>query len=198
MDPLTVIGTAGAVANIVDLIGKTIGAIYQLRQEWKEADLTLLSLTAQLTALRGALNKIKEWVECDLENSYYQAAMDLDASVACCKILIGKIDAVLSTLYKSPDENLDFASKLRLVSGSRTIKNVQDMIQNQTSALTLLLTVMNRSGCRRPAVLVTNQPTARIYLTKKLCFESRAAGKHSNASKVTLGHSLFIVILHPS
>lgn len=60
MDPISIIGTAGALANIVDVIGQTIKAVRTLRNEWKDADLTLLSLTSKLTALRAALSKIKE------------------------------------------------------------------------------------------------------------------------------------------
>jgi guanine nucleotide-binding protein G(i) subunit alpha len=59
-DPLSIIGAVGAVANIVDLIAKSIKSVHELQNRWKEADVTLLNLMAQLTALRAALTEIKK------------------------------------------------------------------------------------------------------------------------------------------
>jgi len=59
-DPITIIKTIGAVANIVDLILKTIYSVRDMQGRWKEADLAFLSLASQLTALRAALIKIQE------------------------------------------------------------------------------------------------------------------------------------------
>ncbi len=71
------IGTVGAIAKIIDVVSKTIGIIRELQNEWKEADLTFLSLAAQLTAFRAALAKIQEWTDNDLGDSHHQLVMDL-------------------------------------------------------------------------------------------------------------------------
>jgi hypothetical protein len=142
-DPISIIGTFGAVANIIDVVGKTISTIRELRDEWKEADLTFLSLAAQLTALKAALTKIKEWTDNELGESHHQLVMDLDVSMSCCRMLIGKINILLSKLHQTADETLDFSSKVKLVFGSKTIDDVQKLIEQQTSALTLLLTACN-------------------------------------------------------
>lgn len=39
-DPISIIGTVGALANIIDAVNKAIGTISELRNQWKEADLT--------------------------------------------------------------------------------------------------------------------------------------------------------------
>ena len=65
-DPITIIGTVGAVANIIELVSKTINSIRDLRGKWKEADLAFLSLASQLTTLRAALTKIQEWSDDEL------------------------------------------------------------------------------------------------------------------------------------
>ena len=142
-DPISIIGTFGAVANIIDVVGKTISTIRELRDEWKEADLTFLSLAAQLTALKAALTKIKEWTDNELSDAHHQLVMDLDVSMSCCRMLIGKINTLLSKLYQTADETLDFSSKVKLVFGSKNIDDVQKLIEQQTSALTLLLTACN-------------------------------------------------------
>lgn len=92
-DPITIIGTVGALANIVDLVSKTIKSMRDLQGRWKQADLTFLSLAAQLTALRAALQKIQQWSVGELAGDPdYQLIMDLDVSISCCRLLIGKFD----------------------------------------------------------------------------------------------------------
>ncbi len=53
-----------------------------------------------------------------------------------------KIDVLVSGLQMT-DETLDISSKVKLVIGSKTIDHVQKLIEQQTSALTLLLTTYN-------------------------------------------------------
>ena len=142
-DPISIIGTFGAVANIIEVVSKTISTIREIRDEWNEADLTFLSLAAQLTALKAALTKIKEWTDNEFGDPHHQLVMDLDVSMSCCRMLIGKIDILLSELHQTANKTLDFSSKVKLVFGSKTIDDVQKLIEQQTSALTLLLTVCN-------------------------------------------------------
>lgn len=85
--------------------------------------------------------------------------MDLDDSISCCKILMEKIDAVVSRLHRTPSEGtLLFTSKMKLVFGSTSIDGVQKLIENQTNALTLLLTAVNRYSfhnlCRTQSLLI--------------------------------------------
>jgi hypothetical protein len=142
-DPISIIGTFGAAANIIDVVGKTISTIRELRDEWKDADLTFLSLAAQLTALKAALTKIKEWMENELGDPHHQLVMDLDVSMSCCRMLIGKIDLLLSKLHQTADRTLDFSSKVKLVFGNKHINDVQKLIERQTNTLNLLLTACN-------------------------------------------------------
>jgi len=99
-DTISIIGAVGALANIIDAVNKAIGTICELRNQWKEADLAFLSLTAQLTALQAALRKLKEWVDSDIGDAHHQLVMDLDASIRCCGMLLAKIDSLLSELQR--------------------------------------------------------------------------------------------------
>lgn len=145
IDPISIIGTAGAVANIIDVVAQTIKTVRQLRNEWNEADLTLLSLTSQLAALRAALVKIESWsTAVKDEDVHHEMFIDLDASVSCCQLLTNKIEAVVSKLHRTPgDTSLRFSDKIRLVCGNNALDGVQKMIANQTSSLTLVLTAIN-------------------------------------------------------
>lgn len=143
-DPLTIIGGVGAICNIIEAASKVISTLNSLRHRWATADMTLLSLAAQLTALRAALSKIQTW----MEDSYtqvlhYQLTMDLETSVACCNLLITELGAVVSGLEDCVDRPLDFARRLRVAFSHRKVDDVEKLLQQQTSALNLLLTTWN-------------------------------------------------------
>jgi hypothetical protein len=143
-DPLTIIGSIGAVANIIDLVTKTISSIRDVRGQWKDADLAFLSLTSQLSALRAALVKIREWSDNELSiDPDYQLIMDLDVSMGCCRMLVGKFDEFFLKLDQTADEPFDFAGKVKFVFGTRDLDDVQRMVERQVGAMTLLLTACN-------------------------------------------------------
>src|ERR1700712_2193167 len=142
-EAIAVIGTVGAVANIIDILGKTISAISELRDEWKEADFTFLCLISQLTALRAALTKIQEWMDMEIADPHHQLVMDLSTSMVSCRVLISKLDGRISQLRQSTDKTLDFSSKIKLIFGSKGMDELQKMIERQTNVLTLLLVACN-------------------------------------------------------
>ena len=150
-DPLSIIGTVGAVANIIEVASKTIKSLHDLHSRWRDADFTTLNLIAQLTALRAALAKIQKWIDRstdDVEGTtsqHHQLAMDMDLSMTCVRMLIGKLDAEAEGLKRCADEDgngrLDLGSKIKVVFGGKGLgEEWQKMIERQVSALTLLLT----------------------------------------------------------
>lgn len=68
--------------------------------------------------------------------------MDLDAPMRCCSVLLDKIEILLSGLQIA-DGTLDLRNRIKLVFGSRNIDHIQRLVEQQTSALTLLLTTCN-------------------------------------------------------
>lgn len=142
-DPITIIGATGAVANIIDVIGKTINGLRELHSRWKEVDFTFINLIAQLTALKAAVNKIQEWMESDVVEPHHQLVMDLEASISCCRMLIDKIDSQVSELRQKADYTLEFQSKMTLIMKSGILEELQKMVERQTNALTLLLSACN-------------------------------------------------------
>ncbi|KAL4785438.1 hypothetical protein BJX76DRAFT_324643 [Aspergillus varians] len=50
-DPVSIIGTAGALVNVIQIVSQTILAIRDLQSDWSDADFTFLSLASQLSAL---------------------------------------------------------------------------------------------------------------------------------------------------
>jgi len=142
-DPLTIIGAAASVANIVELLGKTVSTLHTLLSRWKEADFTFINLIAQLTALKAALSKLQEWMDTDMDEPHHQLVMDLEASVTCCRMLVRRMDSEVEDLQQNSGTGLDAQNKIKLVVKNGTLEELQKMVDRQTSALTLLLTVCN-------------------------------------------------------
>lgn len=142
-DPVSIIGTAGALANIIQIVSQTIVAIRDLQSDWNDADLTFLSLTSQLSALRLALTKIEEWMGTDTGDAHHQLVMDLDDSINCCKVLLKKLKGLVDSLQQKQNEALSFQSKIKLVFGRKSIDDIQKLLEHQTNALNLLLTACN-------------------------------------------------------
>ncbi|QMW27037.1 G-protein alpha subunit-domain-containing protein [Aspergillus flavus] len=154
-DPVSIIGTAGALANIIQIVSQTIVAIRDLQSDWNDADLTFLSLTSQLSALRLALTKIEEWMGTDTGDAHHQLVMDLDDSINCCKVLLKKLKGLVDSLQQKQNEALSFQSKIKLVFGRKSIDDIQKLLEHQTNALNLLLTACNcQTGAEQKALLV--------------------------------------------
>ena len=145
MDAITILGTAGAVVNIIDLIGKSINTLRKLHEKWKDAEFIILNLITQLIALKAALSKISEWISSDLayHPHHYQLVMDLGESIGCCKMLVKSMDSQLARLQCGSDNKLDFESRLRVVFEDKISQDFQKYIKRQTNALTLLLVACN-------------------------------------------------------
>jgi hypothetical protein len=142
-EALAIVGSIGAISSLVAGISKVILLITDLTAVWDDADLTLLSMASQLTALRAATTKIQEWMDGGFQDAHHQLVMDLDVSIKCCHLLISKVEAFLSELSDFTEKPLDLRHKFKVVFGSAGPENVQKLIERQTSALTLLLTACN-------------------------------------------------------
>ena len=142
VDPITIIGTAGAIANIIDVATKTINALRDLYDRWKDADFTLLNLIAQITALKAALSKIQQWLDSENERlQHHQLTMDLDASITCCRMLITRMNSAIQELNRGAAGGLDLGSKIKVVLGERKHEEFQKLIDRQISVLALVFSV---------------------------------------------------------
>lgn len=142
-DPLTIVGSAGAICNIVDVVGKSISALNELRTRWKDSDLIFLSLVSQLVSLRAALEKVRAWSESEEQQLHHQLIMDLDVCIACCKLLIIKLDEFISSLDQPTSKSLDATAKARVVFRVSSLEGIQKLLERQTNALVLILTACN-------------------------------------------------------
>jgi hypothetical protein len=139
------IGAVSAIIAIIELIGKSTTVLREVYDRWKDADLAILNLVAQLTALKAALNKIKEWLSSDLESTpqHHQLVLDMQLSLGCCEIAMESMYNRISQLRWTNRNGLMVQSKLKAVFEDKAIKNFQKSLRGQTDALNLLLTACN-------------------------------------------------------
>lgn len=149
MDAITILGTTGAVANIIDTVCRSIKMLRDLHDRWKGADFVVLNLITQLVALKAALAKIEQWISSDLayKAHHYQLVMDIGESIGCCRILVKSMEDQLAALKCDEHNTLDFQSRLQVVFADKAGRDFQKYIKRQTSALTLLLVACN---CKTP------------------------------------------------
>jgi hypothetical protein len=140
---LGVIGSLGAIVNIIDGTSKAISTISDLIAQWKDADLTLLSLRAQLSAFRAALRRIQEWLNSELPEPHHQLVMDLDETLPFCEILITRLGTVFAEWESSVERPTATSSRWKVVFGKKGLDHVLVLVERQTNALTLLLTACN-------------------------------------------------------
>ncbi|CZR66446.1 uncharacterized protein PAC_16347 [Phialocephala subalpina] len=162
-DPLTIIGATASVASIVELLGKTVSALHTLHSRWKEADFTFINLITQLTALKVALSKLKEWMDTDMDEPHHQLVMDLEASVNCCRMLVRRMDSEVEDLQQNSGTGLDAQSKIKLLVKNGTLEELQKMVDRQTSALTLLLTVCNCKAISEQKIMLEKTSARKIF-----------------------------------
>lgn len=145
MDPFTAIGTAASITGIIEVICKTVKSLRELHERWKDADLTILNLISQLSALKAALNKIGEWISEDFADipQHHQLVIDLEDSITCCRMLMKSMDTQIEKLDFNPNNSLNFGSKIRVVLEDKARKDFQQFIERQISVLYLLLTACN-------------------------------------------------------
>lgn len=142
-EALSIIGAISSIAGIIDVLGKAINVIYELRNQWSEAANTVVGIVAQLVALKAALAKIKEWTESKVDEPHHQLTIDLDGSISCCKMIVERIDSWLSELQRKPNGELEVSAKFKVTLGSKSMDDLQKNLGYQVNALNLLLNACN-------------------------------------------------------
>ena len=140
---LGVLGAVGAIVNIIDGTSKAISTIGSLTAQWNDADLTLFSLESQLSVFEATLRRIQDWLEHEPVESHHQLVMDLDKTLACCKLLIARLEDFFSDCEPQVGRPIVVSNRWKVVFGKKGLEHVLLLVERQTTALTLLLTAYN-------------------------------------------------------
>jgi hypothetical protein len=141
MELISVFGFVGTIAGILDILGRSMLSLHDLRNRLKEADLTVTLLIGQLKAVNAALNQIHLWMEessCEDPN-HFQLSLDLESSLSSCYLFIGLIDDQISELKWDEQDELKFASRARVILKDARTKGCLNHLGLLISSLNLLL-----------------------------------------------------------
>jgi len=94
----------------------------EVRSEYQIADLKILTFETQLAALRSVLLKIKEWAETETSDPHHQLTIDLDRSISCCRLLVDKIQMLLSGLQPNQASRSSRRGKVKFVFEAKEMK----------------------------------------------------------------------------
>lgn len=140
---LAVVGSVGAIINIIDGASKIISVIHNLQQQWHDADLAVLSLASQLSAFRAALRRINDWLDSEVPAAHHQLVMDLDETLSFCNVLIIQIETLSAGWEQLLEDPKSIAGRWKVTFGNKGLDNVLVLVERQTNALTLLLSACN-------------------------------------------------------
>lgn len=62
MDPVSVVGLAGALIGIADVLSRSIGGLISLQSKYRSSSLVVSLLIGQLTTLKAALGQVQKWL----------------------------------------------------------------------------------------------------------------------------------------
>lgn len=145
MDPASVIGLAGAVAGLADVIARTVVTLSDLRNAYSQSDFKLSALICQLSTLKASLSHIAEMVNTTYGNTpspSTQFCEDLRVSMYGCEAMVSALDTRLAKFHQNETIGLSILGKIEVVLDDSTINEYLSMLNNQTNALQLLLTTL--------------------------------------------------------
>ncbi|OCT51425.1 hypothetical protein CLCR_08257 [Cladophialophora carrionii] len=142
MDPVSgALGVVAGVTSIVSVIGKSVVALNQLRQKYRDAELNITLLTGQLRIVQRALLQVQGWAESlQGDSQYYQLLIDLGDAVTHCKILVEYIHNQISKFQWGDDALLGPGSKVIYLLEDQATKDCLTRLDHHINALNLCLT----------------------------------------------------------
>ena len=175
MDPLTIVGVAGAIVGVIDVITRSVRSLCNLQTKFKGSDLTISLLIGQLSTLKAALYQINEWIDTSLVTvqQRQRVVLDLNASLESCKVVIQLLDDRVSHFEKINDNAMCIQSRVLYLWEQTGITEYLNHLNNQTVALNLLLTALQwlvHHQIFRSSINFTNDGSkADQFLSKDLC-----------------------------
>ena len=141
MDPVTgALGVVAGVTSIVSVIGKSLTALNQLRQKYRDAELNINHLTGHLRIVQTALLQVQKWAECLPDNSQHFAfVVDLESAISYCSMLVDYIHKQISKFSWDDDQLLGTGSKVIYLLEDQATKDCLNRLDHSINALNLCL-----------------------------------------------------------
>lgn len=149
MEPISAVGLTGSLISCVKIITSSINSLLSLQTNYRQADLTVQLFLGQLSTLRAALNGICQWINNSLVGvpQHEQLVLDLTTSIEGCKVLLLILSDRIALLDRNGVdqdgvESLSIRGKTQLLWAEKESNQYFSHLNNQISALNLLLTAL--------------------------------------------------------
>lgn len=144
MDPASILGLIASAGAIARAITKTIRDLSDLRAQYTDANLRIRLLVQELSTIKSALSQINDWAHF-LDDNHNQAELKdalqvaLDGVELAMGALAEEVHALVHDTSTSANADLSFRGKTRFAWNEQNMKEHENRLRAQVSALQLLL-----------------------------------------------------------
>ena len=162
MEPVTITMMVGAVAGTISSVGQLVMELKAIRDQIKTADATLMSMVAQLNSIKAALNQIQQLMQAGTYDK--QIEMDLELSLQASQLHIDYIDEKISKFKtKHSAGSLKFRNRVKVVFESDDMNRCLERLNHQSTALTLLITVLTSKTVTEQKAILKRSNTRKVF-----------------------------------
>jgi hypothetical protein len=143
MDPVTILSIAAAAGSLAFKCGTIVQTLYALRDRFRQAELTILSVIQDCRTIELAWSQIQKWAanNLDVDDEHNELAERLQLSIYSGQLFMAELEKDLASLENIPKHST-LRRRTKIVWNESMLRVHQDRIQRQTCALTLLLEVI--------------------------------------------------------
>ncbi|KAJ5781214.1 hypothetical protein N7457_006374 [Penicillium paradoxum] len=166
MDPVSGIGLASAIIQILGALTSTIHDLHELHGKFSDADFTIHSLLQELACIETAITGLKEWERLSSPNTMSSGEFkkQLFTAINGCLIIMEVLSQDARTLVHGTrnGSTLGFRSRIRVIWNEDIMKGYQEKLHAQVMALQLLLQVCQCHTSQEQLRLLRQATTHRI------------------------------------
>lgn len=139
MDPVSLLSIATAAGSLAFKCGAIVRTLHCLRDRYKQAELTILSVMEDCRTIELAWSRIEKWAAHSLDvDEQYELAERLQLSIYSGQLFIAELEKELAALECTPKYST-LRRRTKIVWNESMLRVHQDRIQRQICSLTLLL-----------------------------------------------------------
>ncbi|KAJ5942684.1 hypothetical protein N7516_002852 [Penicillium verrucosum] len=166
MDPISAIGFASAIVQILGALTSTIHGLHELHGKFSDADFTIHSLIQELSCIQAALTSLKEWHQLSSSDMMVSEEFNeqLVTAMGGCQIIMEVLSEDVKSLVHGSryDGTVGFRLRIRAIWKEDIMKGHQEKLHAQVMALQLLLQVCQCHTSQEQVRLLRQATTRRI------------------------------------
>jgi hypothetical protein len=143
MDPVTILSIAAAAGSLAFKCGTIVQTLYALRDRFRQAELTILSVIQDCRTIELAWSQIQKWAanNLDVDDEHNKLAERLQLSIYSGQLFMAELEKDLASLENIP-KHCTLRRRTKIFWNESMLRVHQDRIQRQMCALTLLFKVI--------------------------------------------------------